>query len=480
MQNKDIKIDSCRLFFRSITTRVPLKFGPEVTTSVLCARTQITVASAENTVSRKTGAKGWGETPLSIAWVWPSQLGYEYRLSRLRKFCIALRDAWNKCPYRGHPMEIGREFIRKDLTALWTNDNSGLAPGEEMPWLAALVCNSLFDIALHDAYGIYHQTSSWKIYTREFMNHDLSWYYTDEYKEMFKGKFPGDYLVPDNKIPPRIRVWHLVGAKDALDDTELTGEEPDDGYPVKLRDWIHRDGLKCLKIKLTGIDSVWDYERLKKTGLIALETKVEWLSTDFNCTVTDPAYVCDILDRLKAEEPEIYRMILYVEQPFPYDIKSYPIDVRAVAARKPLFMDESAHDWEHIKIGKDLGWTGVALKTCKTITGALLSLCWAKEANLALMVQDLTNPMFAQIPHAGLGAHAGTIMGVESNGMQFYPQASAAEARIHPGLYTRRDGYLDLSTLGKEGFGCRAEEIFRADGISPDGPGKDWVSADFQ
>ena len=22
-----------------------------------------------------------------------------------------------------------------------------------MPWLAALVCNSLFDIALHDAYG---------------------------------------------------------------------------------------------------------------------------------------------------------------------------------------------------------------------------------------------------------------------------------------------------------------------------------------
>jgi hypothetical protein len=174
-----------------------------------------------------------------------------------------------------------------------------------------------------------------------------------------------------------------------------------------------------------------------------------------------------------AEEPAIYKLILYVEQPFPYEIKSHPIDVRSVSARKPLFMDESAHDWEHIKLGRDLGWTGVALKTCKTITGALLSLCWAKQAGMTLMVQDLTNPMFAQIPHAGLGAHAGTIMGVESNGMQFYPAASADEARIHPGLYTRSNGYLDLSSLGKTGFGYRADEIFKA--AESSGGNKKWV-----
>ena len=476
MQNSDISIISCRLFFRSIKTRVPLKFGPELTTSVLCARTEMTVASASQKRASYdergclTNVKGWGETPLSIAWVWPSSLSYEYRLSRLREFCEKLRKAWNGCSYQGHPMEIGKQFIDRDLRALWTEANSGLAPGEEIPWLAALVCNSLFDIALHDAYGMYHRISSWKIYTKEFMNHDLSWFYTDEYEETFKGKYPDDYLVPEEKIPPRIRVWHLVGAKDALDDAELTGDEPDDGYPVKLKDWIQRDGLKCLKIKLTGIDSLWDYDRLVKVGRIALETGVEWLSTDFNCTVTNPVYVCDILDRLLAEEPAIHKMILYVEQPFPYDIKAYPIDVRAVAGRKPLFMDESAHDWEHVKLGKALGWTGVALKTCKTITGALLSLCWAKEANLALMVQDLTNPMLAQIPHVGLGAHAGTIMGVESNAMQFYPEASAAEERIHPGLYKRRGGFLDLSSLGKDGFGYRAEEIF-----STKEPGDNWT-----
>ena len=75
----------------------------------------------------------------------------------------------------------------------------------------------------------------------------------------------------------------------------------------------------------------------------------------------------------------------------------------------------------------------MALKTCKTQTGALLSLCWAKAHGMTLMVQDLTNPMLAQIPHVLLAAHAGTIMGVETNAMQFYPEASAAEAAVHPG-----------------------------------------------
>ena len=129
--------------------------------------------------------------------------------------------------------------------------------------------------------------------------------------------------------------------------------------------------------------------------------------------------------------------------------------------RKPLFMDESAHDWRLVRLGRSLGWTGVALKTCKTQTGALLALCWARAHGMMLMVQDLTNPMLAQVPHVLLAAHAGTIMGVESNGMQFYPQASLPEAAIHPGLYRRSQGLLDLSTIHGPGFGYRVAEISR-------------------
>jgi hypothetical protein len=60
-----------------------------------------------------------------------------------------------------------------------------------------------------------------------------------------------------------------------------------------------------------------------------------------------------------------------------------------------------------------------------------------------------------------LAAHAGTIMGVETNAMQFYPQASATEAAIHPALYTRRDGHLDLSSLQGGGFGYSGAEAAR-------------------
>ena len=168
-----------------------------------------------------------------------------------------------------------------------------------------------------------------------------------------------------------------------------------------------------------------------------------------------------ILDRLLREQPRIYGMLLYVEQPFPYDLERDRLDVRSVAARKPLFMDESAHDWEMVRLGRELGWSGVALKTCKTQTGALLSLCWAHAHGMTLMVQDLTNPMLAQIPHVLLAAHAPTIMGVESNAMQFYPDASAPEAAVHPGLYRRAGGRLDLSTVTGPGFGYRLDEIER-------------------
>lgn len=342
-----------------------------------------------------------------------------------------------------------------------------------MPWLAALVCCSAFDLALHDAFGKLCGRPVYETYTREFLSRDLSHYLTpaDGAAVTFAGRYPCDYFVAN---PPKVLpAWHLVGGLDLLDASELTGDpvkEPRDGYPLVLPEWIERDGLRCLKVKLRGNDAAWDYERLVKVGRIAFssrrrqaagDTDAAWLTADFNCTVTDPAYVNDILDRLRDEHPRLYQMMLYVEQPFPYDLHEHRIDVHSVSARKPLFMDESAHDWKLVKLGRSLGWTGVALKTCKTQTGALLSLCWAKAHGMTLMVQDLTNPMLAQIPHVLLAAHAGTIMGVETNAMQFYPDASKPEAAVHPGLYQRRAGCVDLSTIRGPGFGYRLEEVKR-------------------
>ena len=458
--NTDISLVSVDLYFIPVETRVPLKFGTETLTSVTCARVCITVANEQG-----QRAQGWGETPLSVAWAWPSSLGYQDRNETMQLFCRMLAEAWAKFDRQGHPIEVGSAFIESVLPGLLEQFNERRGRRDEgrepMPWLAALVCCSAFDIALHDAYGQLLDRDVYSTYNAEFMNTDLSSSLepVEGFDFSFAGKYPADFLnFPPAKTLP---AWHLVGGKDLLDASELTGTEPDDGYPVLLPDWVKRDGLTCLKVKLRGNDSSWDIERLVRVGKIALENNVPWLTSDFNCTVTDPGYVNDILDKLMAEHPRIYQMVLYVEQPFPYNLEENQIDVHSVSARKPLFMDESAHDWKLIRLGRSLGWTGVALKTCKTQTGALLSLCWAKAHGMTLMVQDLTNPMLAQIPHVLLAAHAGTIMGVETNAMQFYPAASAPEEAVHPGLYQRRNGQVDLSTLSGPGFGYRLDEIKR-------------------
>ena len=452
----DVRCIASLVHFLPVYTRVPLKFGPETVTYVTCARARVRVADA-----RGRTAEGWGETPLSVTWVWPSSLPYEERHAALKDFTLRLARAWTEFAVSGHPIELGHDFQKQELPRLLAEANAARAGREPMPWLAALVCCSVLDLALHDAYGNLHGRPVYETYGPDWMSRSLGDFLSPAAgtEVSFAGRYPRDFFISPS--PQRLRAWHLVGGLDPLDESELTGGEPQDGYPVLLADWIQRDGLKCLKIKLRGTDAAWDYARLVKVGAIAVAHGVEWLTADFNCTVTEPAYVNDILDRLRGEHPRLHGMLLYVEQPFPYEMERHRIDVRSVSARKPLFLDESAHDWEHVRLGRELGWSGVALKTCKTQTGALLSACLAKAHVMTLMVQDLTNPMLAQIPHCLLAAHVGTIQGVETNAMQFYPEASTAEARVHPGLYARRNGCVDLGTLRGSGFGYRVEGMRR-------------------
>jgi L-alanine-DL-glutamate epimerase-like enolase superfamily enzyme len=455
-KQSDVAVCGVELYFLPVSTRIPLKFGNETLHSVTCARVRVMV---EDRRGRK--AEGWGETPLSVPWVWPSTLSHRTRDLALRDFSEQVAAAWSNLSAYGHPLEIGYEFQLNVMPTLIAGFNRECAPEERIPLLAGLVSCSAFDLALHDAYGNLQRRPIYECYSAEFMNHDLAYFLesTNSDRKIFQGKYPCDFLAKE--IPQKLPVWHLVGGLDPLDASEVNGFDSCDGEPVIFEDWIKRDGLQCFKVKLRGNDANWDYQRLVRVSQIAERHGSYVLSADFNCTVLEPDYVNEILDRLMLEHPEVFEAILYVEQPFPYDLEANKIDVTSVSSRKPLMMDESAHNWQLVRLGRELGWTGVALKTCKTQTGAILTLCWAKAHHMGIMVQDLTNPMLAQIPHVLLAAHSGTLMGVESNAMQFYPQASLPEAQIHPGLYQRRHGQLDLSSIRGSGFGYRIDEIQR-------------------
>ncbi|MFO8064076.1 MAG: enolase C-terminal domain-like protein, partial [Spirochaetia bacterium] len=328
----------------------------------------------------------------------------------------------------------------------------------ELPRRATFLCAAPFDIALHDAYG--HATDSpiYGAYSAHMLTHDLSWYFgsTDS---RFKDKYPGDYV--SHPVPDRLPVWHLVGCGDTVTETTAQSSEVVGARPRSLRGWVEQDGLTRFKIKMCGSSLDWDYRRVLEVGTVAEDTPSSLLSLDFNGTAPDASYVTSILSKLSRDAPSTYDRISYVEQPFSPEQPLPPSALTEVSALKPVFVDEGATGWEETREAYAAGYAGVALKTCKTQTAAILSACWARENGMQVSVQDLTNPMLAQIPHVLLAAHFSPELGVESNSMQFCPEASRAEARVHPYLYDRRDGMLCLSTIGGPGFGYRIEEIRR-------------------
>ena len=130
---RDVRVKSCDLHFIPVATRMPLRFGAETTTRVTCARTRVTVENGTGT----TG-EGWGETPLSVAWLWPSELSYVERDAALRDFCRRVSHSFRSFAVSGHPMELGHVFMEEALPALWRDFNREHGDDAALPWLADL------------------------------------------------------------------------------------------------------------------------------------------------------------------------------------------------------------------------------------------------------------------------------------------------------------------------------------------------------
>src|SRR6266404_1676930 len=141
------RITSVRLYFIPVQTRVPLKFGSETLTSVTCARVALGVVD-----DRGREAEGWGETPLSVQWVWPSSSPYDLRHRALKSFCELLAASWMGFRQPGHAFAMGFTFQKEVLPsvlAAFNRQHVQADPHKCLPWLAALVCTSPFDLALH-------------------------------------------------------------------------------------------------------------------------------------------------------------------------------------------------------------------------------------------------------------------------------------------------------------------------------------------
>lgn len=317
--------------------------------------------------------------PLGNVWAWPSATLEPDQTEMLMKaFAEVVVELFNSYPDYGHPLEIEFE-VSSEYDHQAHRVPEGLGVHETLPPLAQLVAASPIDAALHDAYGRMLKLNSFNTLSKEFCNLDLG--------EFLDEQFAGEYLDQYTLREPvaSLPLYHLIGALDPLTDAEVK-DRPADKLPVTLGEWIQADSLTHLKIKLAGDQLDWDVDRVlaieKVTAAVqAARGCATWFySCDFNEKCASADYVLEFLKRVKKGSSAAFERIQYIEQPTSrhLDADNAP-QMHAVAAIKPVVIDEALISYESLLLAREQGYSGIALKACKGQSESLLMAAAAQK-----------------------------------------------------------------------------------------------------
>jgi L-alanine-DL-glutamate epimerase-like enolase superfamily enzyme len=442
-RSTDVRVADIDPSMERVAYRTPLKFGG-------VPSTHATVFTVKMRVETRDGRSAWGSgsMPFGNVWSFPSKrvpaADTNKAMEVLSQKIARAYTAFDEC---AHPVELAHRFEPEAFRlALEVTKQMSLA--DPMPRLSALVVASAFDAAIHDAYGRVHGRHVYECYGPEWLEQDLSMYLD----ERFRGESLASYS--QTKPKPRLPLYHLVGALDALSDADVK-ERLQDGLPNTLGEWIVKDQLTHLKIKLNGNDATWDIERILGIDRVAISTATRAFtySLDFNEQCPNVEYLLEVLHRVKEKSAACFDRVAYVEQPTARDLKAHPENKMHAAAKiKPVVIDESLVDYESLLLSREQGYSGVALKSCKGQSQSLLMAAAAQKFGMFLCVQDLTCPGQSFLQSAGLAAHVGPVTAIEGNSRQYCPAANAPWAAKYPGVFTIRDGSIDTSALGGLGL----------------------------
>jgi len=441
----DMRVESVEISEESYAYRTPIKFGGSVVDRVTLLNVRV---RARNRAGKEV--TGFGSMPLGNIWSWPSRaLGYDGTLAVMRRLAARLREIMADCQSYGHPVELNHE-----LEPAWLRAASEIPSPEPIPKLAVLVTASPFDAALHDAYGKLCGASVYHCYTHEHLREDLGRYLGAEFRGLHLERF----VLRHPK--PRMPLYHLVGALDPIFPSDV--QKPvQDGLPETLAEWIDYNGLTHLKIKLNGDDLAWDSGRVVAVDRCASQamrrrgTRRWYYSLDFNERCPNVDYLLEILRQIREKSPQAFERIQYVEQPTHRDLKAHRENVMHAAARlRPVVIDESLTDLESLRLAREMGYTGAALKACKGQTQSLLMAAAAQLWKMFLCVQDLTCPGASLIHSAGLAAHIPGVAAIEANARQYVPAANKGWEEKFPGIFRIRDGFMKTGEITGPGLGA--------------------------
>lgn len=441
----DINIREIENKTRTFAYRQPMKFGGRVVEDVCVLRTEV-VVTRHGTKKKVTGV---GEMTMGNAWAWPSKIPTKITLKLMLELANRLAARVQDAGLSGDPLQIGHRVaeIRDQITSEMVAEYK---IAESIPILAAMVAASPLEAAIHDAYGKVLGANSFECMTADYLNEDLSAYLGEE----FIGKYPGDFLAatPKSTMP----LYHLVGALDPLSEADLN-EKVEDGHPETLEEWLHQDGITHLKIKLDGKNIDWDVGRIVEVTRICERVASErnWkLSFDFNEQCPNEDYVLDLLERIERLSKLSFDRLQYIEQPTPRDLRERTeMTVHRIARIRPVVIDESLTGPESLKLARQRGYTGLALKACKGQTESLLMGSAGAHYKMFTCVQDLTCVGGSFLHSAAIASRFPLVSAIEGNGRQYCPIGNEAYMKQYAPMFRVRYGTVPTELLDGPGLG---------------------------
>lgn len=441
-----LRIESLDIAFEEFRYRSPYKFGGVAVDRVTLLNVTVEVSTPDG-----KRVKGFGSMPMGNIWSYPSkEMSYDATLNAMRALAEKIATITRAFKEMAHPIEINHLLEPEYLKAAADLSKEMKLP-TAIPKMCTQVTASPFDAALHDAMGKSLGVSCYETYSRELMGYDLSRYLNDD----FKGESLASYV----QAKPRDWIWmfHSVGGLDALVDSDVT-ERLNDGMPETLGEWIKRDQLQRIKIKLQGENLEWDIARTVAIDRVAREARpdVEWkYCSDFNERCPNVEYVMEYLRKVKELSPQAYESILYLEQPTQRDLRANRNNLMHAAAKEhPVVIDESLTDLETLLLSREMGYTGACLKACKGQSHAVLMAAAGQKYKMFLCVQDLTCPGASLIHSAGIASHIPGLSTIEANARQYVPAANEAWKKKFPGLFDSHDGKMHTREITGPGLGA--------------------------
>jgi L-alanine-DL-glutamate epimerase-like enolase superfamily enzyme len=443
-----IRILDVRYSFEDHKYRAPYQFGGRTVDHVTLLNVDVRVATASG-----KEANGFGSMPLGNAWSFLSQqVTYDQSLEAMKQLAEKIRGITAGYDLAAHPIDINYELEPEYLKAA-TEVSRALKLAEPIPKLCTQVTASAFDAALHDAFGKANGISCYLGYGKQHMTRDLSHYLGPE----FRGESLDRYVL--KRPTPSIFLYHSVGASDPITAQDIK-QRIGDGLPETLPEWIERDQITHLKIKLNGADLKADVERVVSIERAAAETQrrlgvKQWkYCCDFNERCQDVGYLMSFLDQIKQRTPEVLTRLQYIEQPTARDLKAN-LNNRMHEAAKivPVVIDESLVDLESFHLSRELGYSGVALKVCKGQSHAVLMAAAAQKYKSFLCVQDLTCPGASLVHSASLASHVPGVFTIEANSRQYVPSANQKWKAAFPSIFNIKGGKLGTAGLTRPGLG---------------------------